>query len=141
MRDELGRAVLAERLRSAEVRRRAGSPPPRSRLRSRIALWLSRGDPRADRVHTEIEIRFATEADRVTWPELGTAPADEVLIAEFNGSPHAALSLVDGAVLAPAEPATALPLLELLEQHADRLESGGATDSPASRQGRRFRRI
>lgn len=122
---------------------RGAAPAPLAHLRAvRWVAQLLRPRPRADeRPRTEIQIRFATAADRVTWPELETTAPEKVLVADFNGSPHAALSLVDGAVLAVAEPARALALIDLLELHAEELDSDSAADTHVSQPARRFRRI
>ena len=132
---ELAAYETSERLRRAEalrLGRSAGGGPVHRRLRAVVAWARSR---RAGRValEPEIRIRFATEHDRATWPELEWRTPEQVLVADFNGAPRAALSIVDGAVLAAVRRHDAAPLVELLELQASGPE-------PETRPARRFRR-
>ena len=97
---ELAGYETGERLRRAEALRMArGAPRPSLALRvlRRCARWTR---PRVTSpAEAEIRIRFATEGDRATWPELEWRTPEQVLVADVDGAPRAALSLVDGAVL------------------------------------------
>jgi hypothetical protein len=114
LRNALGHMELDERLRRAESQRILRSARVlRSARRARPAArrWLARivgragatGRAQRPRPEADVRIRFATQRDRETWPELAREAPERVLVADFNGTPHAALSLVDGAVLAVAE--------------------------------------
>jgi hypothetical protein len=99
---ELAGYETGERLRRAERLRLARDAPRRSLRRAlRVPGWWtpwarSRVPSPAE---AEIRIRFATERDRATWPELEWRTPEQVLVADVDGAPRAALSLVDGAVL------------------------------------------
>ena len=99
---ELAGYETGERLRRAEDLRMARGAPRRSlrrglRLLGRCARWT--GPRVTSPAEAEIRIRFATEGDRATWPELEWRTPEQVLVADVDGAPRAALSLVDGAVL------------------------------------------
>jgi hypothetical protein len=107
-RDQLARAGAVERGPGAEGRRRvrsaAGAGPERgalSRLVAPLAARMRRHrgghDPAA------VRVRFATEHDRRTWPDLEPDAPEHLLVADVDGAPRAALSLVDGAVLRVGE--------------------------------------
>ena len=99
---ELAGYETGERLRRAEALRMARGAPRRPlgpALRV-LGRWARRSRPRvASPAEAEIRIRFATERDRATWPELEWRTPEQVLVADVDGAPRAALSLVDGAVL------------------------------------------
>jgi hypothetical protein len=117
---ELAHCITGERLRRAEVRRAAGRGPGLRAIAARVR-WRRR---RAAGAAAEIRVRFATERDRATWPDLEWQTPEQVLVADYDGAPRAALSLVDGAVVAVA--------------HDRETSRGGPTGPPLA--SRRFER-
>lgn len=109
-RNALAHDVAAERRRRVVERERRAQPGPLRRGLTRLMAVVRRG--RAAPVPGQVRIRFATERDRRTWPELGVDATEHVLVADVDGAPRAALSLLDGAVLAAAESARAAPGIE-----------------------------
>jgi hypothetical protein len=107
-RDWLGREGAADRVRRAErdrlVAGAAGAGPMRRAL-PRLLARLGAGIRGRHAAHepAEVRIRFATERDRRTWPELEPDAREHLLVADVDGAPRAALSLVDGAVLRVGE--------------------------------------
>jgi hypothetical protein len=112
-RHELGQARVAARLRRAErdrlVCRTATRPMRAAFTRLAARLRALAGTRAAGRVPGEVRIRFATEQDRRTWPDLRTDAPEHVLVADVDGAPRAALSLLDGAVVWVAERGRATP--------------------------------
>jgi hypothetical protein len=104
LRDALAHDAAAERRRVVERDRRAQPGPLRRGVTKLVARLSVAGRGRPAPVPAEVRIRFATEHDRRTWPELRPDATEHVLVADVDGAPRAALSLVDGAVLAAAEP-------------------------------------
>ena len=99
---ELAGYETGERLRRADALRLAHGAS-RGRLHRALCMlgaWARWPRPRVTApAEGEIRIRFATEGDRATWPELEGRTPEQVLVADVDGAPRAALSLVDGAVL------------------------------------------
>jgi len=111
-RDEFARSGAADRVGRAErdrlVRRAAGPGPGRRALPRLVArLAVARRRRRAGHDPAAVRIRFATEHDRRTWPDLEPDAPEHLLVADVDGAPRAALSLVDGAVLRVGESARA----------------------------------
>jgi hypothetical protein len=103
-RNELAHGAAAERLRRAERdrgARAAGAAGPAGRVRPRLLARLAArlGSRRTRRHPADVRVRFATEQDRTTWPDLEPDAPEHLLVADVDGAPRAALSLVDGAVL------------------------------------------
>jgi hypothetical protein len=123
--------------RAADLRRAAtgaGWRPRRPRL-----VWRARRRtaPRPVPIQETVTIRYAFADDaqalaRLAVLDSSPQPAQPILLAEVDGQLRAALSMVDGAVIAdPFKPAAAL--VELLTARAAQLTSRG----PA-RRGRTF---
>jgi hypothetical protein len=105
LRTELGRLHAAERLPGAASDRRvAAGCRAIDWFADRLGRIRAAGPRmRAGSPEGPVRIRLATESDRETWPELAGEWPDRVLVADVDGKPRAALSLVDGTVLAAAE--------------------------------------